>query len=291
MGMAASQARYLSLVARKSNCEFEGQQINQARTVLANQSADLFNQMLGLNVPVPPSAQDFTKTQYSFKDGANSSTISSWHQLSTANPNYNYVVTHYYTTNVYTGSMKKLSDPQVQYNTSTSLYTHIGNSELTYIDPMFPLSDDQKTDFERIKDDLQKQGITSEFANCFGPSGNYTGFIYSFQMAGKTYSTTAQDLYDSYNSGNGPNQIDGQNKRAYYNAEYVSTRIETTENALLETDEYGRFVSARFENNTATYALTMETVTDEVAYQDAMNAYNYENAKYDKLIQDINSLN
>ena len=57
MGMAASQARYLALVARKSNCEYEGQQINQARTVLSNQSANLFNQMLGLNVPVPPSTE------------------------------------------------------------------------------------------------------------------------------------------------------------------------------------------------------------------------------------------
>ena len=60
MGMAASQARYLALVARKSNCEYEGQQINQARTVLSNQSANLFNQMLGLNVPVPPSTADYT---------------------------------------------------------------------------------------------------------------------------------------------------------------------------------------------------------------------------------------
>ena len=76
MGMAASQARYLALVARKSNCEYEGQQINQARTVLSNQSANLFNQMLGLNVPVPPSTQDFTTTQYSYTDGINASTIS-----------------------------------------------------------------------------------------------------------------------------------------------------------------------------------------------------------------------
>ena len=68
MGMAASQARYLALVARKSNCEYEGQQINQARMALSNQSANLFNQMLTLSVPVPPSTQDFTKIQYSFTD-------------------------------------------------------------------------------------------------------------------------------------------------------------------------------------------------------------------------------
>ena len=35
MGMAASQARYLGLTARKTNVEYEGQQINQARTALA----------------------------------------------------------------------------------------------------------------------------------------------------------------------------------------------------------------------------------------------------------------
>ena len=32
MGMAASQARFLSLTARKTNVEYEGQQINQQRT-------------------------------------------------------------------------------------------------------------------------------------------------------------------------------------------------------------------------------------------------------------------
>ena len=114
MGMAASQARYLALVARKSNCEFEGQQINQARTALSNQSANLFNQMLGLQVPVPPSTQDFTKIQYSFTDGINGSVMTDWHQLSTSDPDYNFVVTHHYETDRYTGSMKKLTDPQVQ---------------------------------------------------------------------------------------------------------------------------------------------------------------------------------
>ena len=63
MGMAASQARWISLAARKSNVEYEGQQINQARLNLSNQTANLFNQMLGLNVPTPPSTQDFTKVQ------------------------------------------------------------------------------------------------------------------------------------------------------------------------------------------------------------------------------------
>lgn len=42
MGLAASQARYLTLTARKSDLEFTGQQINQSRTQLANIVNNLF---------------------------------------------------------------------------------------------------------------------------------------------------------------------------------------------------------------------------------------------------------
>ena len=473
MGMAASQARYLALVARKSNCEYEGQQINQARTALSNQSANLFNQMLGLNVPVPPSTQDFTKTQYSYSDGNNSSTISSWQQLSETDPNCNYVVTHYYYTDRYTGSMKKLSDPQVQFSQggtptsgsdiktaldritetlaayeearaateakeaeaatlskyadrnkytkiNSSLYsatddkytignldgatndfigyeslsdddkqlvlagiqrligegaiaknadnpdmsdvyfnaangdivfaedleglyggslggtntvlpsynlttignkaseyddaidelqaaedealdaynqtvanyntlqvpTYIGNCELT---PLASLTKDQLTEINQIIADMKEQGIKDSLSKCFNANGDYTGGIYSFKLNGITYFTSFDDLTGCYAQGSGINHIDGQPKLAYYNATYVETKIEETEKALLETDETGRFTSVRFEDDTITYTLNMETITDEVAYQDAMNQYYYENAKYDKMVQDINA--
>ena len=77
MGMAASQARFLGLTARKTNVEYEGQQINQQRTTLSNQSANYYNQLLGMSVPVPPSVEDYTKTVYSFTDGALSNNITS----------------------------------------------------------------------------------------------------------------------------------------------------------------------------------------------------------------------
>ena len=56
MGLAASQARFLSLTARKSNVEYQGQQVNQSRTSLAEQSASLFNDMVNLKPPTPPDA-------------------------------------------------------------------------------------------------------------------------------------------------------------------------------------------------------------------------------------------
>ena len=77
MGMAASQARYLALTARKTNCEYEGQQINQARTALANQSSELWNKLYDMTVPTAPSSNDYTTTQYSFKNGDSTQTISS----------------------------------------------------------------------------------------------------------------------------------------------------------------------------------------------------------------------
>ena len=77
MGMAASQARFLGLTARKNNVEYEGQQINQQRTSLANQTANYYNDLLGMSVPTPPSVADYTKTVYSFNDGALTNQITS----------------------------------------------------------------------------------------------------------------------------------------------------------------------------------------------------------------------
>ena len=526
MGMAASQARYLALVARKSNCEFEGQQINQARTVLSNQSANLFNQMLGLNVPVPPSTSDFTKTQYSYSDGSTTYTITNWEQLANPEEDYNYVVTREKEANVYTGSQKKLSDPQVQfqsgtdasadqietalrlvtstkqeyeaaqeatkakqkeaanlsnyanneaytgvnkcdydvdtdtysitqkiqemytdtatgkkyaiytnsddksecymkdgkyYNTDGSDYTgdttklspkqtdkgptdfvgyskmsaaqqatakaaidklveegamskdvqtdyanvymdangnvalksdlrnlyggttggsktvlpvyqtsgdksittissgydaqiaalqavefaalqasqnaeqayqdlrrptYIGNCELTLLTD---LTDDQKAELNQIIKDMKEQEVDASIRDCFNENGEYISSVYSFKMNGKTYYTTFADLNKSYASGSGINNIDDQTQLSYYNASYIKQTQSDTVKALLETDGSGRFTSVRFEDDSVTYTLNVETVTDDVAYKDAMNQYNYENAQYDKMVQDINA--
>jgi len=117
MGMAASQARYLALVARKSNCEYEGQQINQARLALSNQSADLWNQMMGLEVPTTPSKSDFTYTTYTFNDGSHDITIDKWSQLSDSQgEGYNYAVTYHYDSKQNTGYQKYKYDPQVRFS-------------------------------------------------------------------------------------------------------------------------------------------------------------------------------
>lgn len=542
MGMAASQARYLALVARQSNCEYEGQQINQARLALANQTANLFNQMLVLSVPVPPSTQDYTTVQYSFSDGSHSYVIDNWKQLTSADPDYNYIVTAHSYTDVYTGSMKRMADPQVQisnsgngissldiissalaqlrtaqdvmelrynywstlrsnndirieglqrqavqelrwgsigtvndvddppagsytynltddeensyrvdvygesdplsedgnlntvlrelynmvelgvittdqistaiqdrerqleidpndpwplvtdisllkhedgegytfvqqavlrtfclatqnnsdnkfvvlaydiknmadnpgladgvpfsgyqvasgeegfisstdrleeihaiqnetdaaheaylevkhtYDTYLENYnalsrpTYIGNCPLTYLGT---LSEDEEIELRQVVKDMIAQGINTDIINHFNENEEYLGGVYKFTLYGTTYYTTYENLCEAYESNqNSNNFIDSQYRMPYYNASYISTRIEQQSRALLETDGSGRFTSVRFENDSATYTLNMETVTDDAAYADAMNQYYYENALYDKTVQEINA--
>ena len=385
MGMAASQARYLALTARKTNTEWEGQQINQARTALANQSANLFNQLLALEVPNAPKTSDYTEVQYSYSDGTNESVIDSWYQLSSSDPNYNYIVNHYYYADVYTGSQKYLENPQVQtkgeltiddfmnqnptvtYNANDNTYTittadgntktysaiseqtmdtklenalrdfetavgmaqddgvlttdgvfgyqdangtwhffleneidepkdysttyvpsYVGNSKLTELDQ---LTEDQAAELAQILRDLPDSSM-SEYLS-FDADGNlvYNGEgIYTFDMAGTTYFTTEQDLYNSMQTQNDYEKpIDVQEKLAYYNATYVQKKIEETNHALLETDGNGRFTSVKFDDDSVVYSLNVESVTDEDAYQDAMNEYIYKKEQYEKTIADINA--
>ena len=95
MGMSASQARFLSLTARKNNVEFEGQQINQQRTTLSNESASYYSMLCDMEVPVPPSIDDYTKVTYTFNDGAMTNTlISLLPDKTTAGANNRYVVNY-----------------------------------------------------------------------------------------------------------------------------------------------------------------------------------------------------
>ena len=108
MGLSASQARLLSLTARQSNLEYEGQQINQQRTTLSNESSNYYNSLLEMEVPVPPSSNDYTKIVYSFTIGGNKATIDETLPQEDGNGNTTYIIS--YTT--------ELSTIGVQENTS-----------------------------------------------------------------------------------------------------------------------------------------------------------------------------
>ena len=127
MGMAASQARYLGLTARKTNVEYEGQQINQARVALANQSADAFNQYLSLQAPVPPSTEDYKSTSYVYTDGNKEYTLEDYTRNS-INNEYPYVATVSYKDYRYEAAKNTKSGVQIKTNEdNTSRYDDVGN--------------------------------------------------------------------------------------------------------------------------------------------------------------------
>ena len=61
--------------------------------------------------------------------------------------------------------------------------------------------------------------------------------------------------------------------------------------ARLEKDATGRYINITLlqNGNELTYSLTTSTITDQDAYNDAMNQYEFDKAKYDQAIQEINA--
>lgn len=475
MGMAASQARYLGLTARKTNCEWEGQQINQARTALANQSANLFNQMLALEVPDCPDKTEFTTVQYSYSDGHNESVLENWRQLSDSTNDYNYIVDHYYYADIYTGSKKLMADPQVtlkndsnsniyattvatmvQYDPDTNSYIYPGKRDaygnnLVYEDLTqykfdaelqnaildlaeqgyiktnkfgevdtqtlnslrgyhdgtawhFATVDELEAATQKILNpgyvDLEQYNITradiptldnttlTSIQNALASAGvplndtdatrawldanyqdgsyyysaagnpvpvdtaydvpdfndmnttftpmyvgnaqltelgalslqdetalaqiikdcpdssiaNYVRLnsdgsieydgagIYSFMWNGVQKFTTYDDLVDSMQTPLFDEKpIEAQNKLQTYEANYINTEVKETNYALLETDGDGRFRTVKFDDDSTTYTLNCEQITDEDAYNDAMNSYYHDVAEYEQRIAEINA--
>ena len=131
MGLSASQARLLSLTARQSNLEFEGQQINQQRTTLSNQSSNYYNSLLEMDVPVPPSSDDYTKIVYTFTIGGNEATVKEALPENQANGNAVYTIS--YTTNLSTIGVKENSAYKTSASSSKTT-KHIAKSNDTVYD-------------------------------------------------------------------------------------------------------------------------------------------------------------
>ena len=462
MGMAASQARYLGLTARKTNVEYEGQQVNQARTALANQSADTFNDLLSLEVPTAPSTQDFTTTQYSFEDGTVGETISNMETLSNDPDGYNYLVTHYHFADVYTGIQNKKQNPQVyvtdridknkvesndvqvdggiysvngkeckaydETNTEEkTMYdlmansfedvknadpanvmvyrdagnnihivladqiqgaasgtsdaadysvkfgqvhqgvinanTFVKNADGTYTANGYACSKYDETNEEiknayykavaqnpalatagtdnvytyidendgihfvtandmdsviagtgegndygvsygapiylgNIKLDVYDEGdseqveaykqIVKDWQDTTFASSNST--IYTWEANGQRYFVCKEDLMTTFENAPDPSlPTENQPTLNFYSAQNVSTKIENKEKAFVDMTDDGRAESIRFESSSVTRVLKTETITDEAAYEDAMNQYNYNQQVYEKKLADINA--
>ncbi len=296
MGMAASQARFLGLTARKTNVEYEGQQVNQQRTTLSNQSANYYNQLLGMTVPVPPSTQDYTKTVYTFQDGNISNSITSL----IARPDGEYLVSYLTTwTNDFTpvtaGSAIVTKDDAGNHYVGSDLLRTLGtgiDADGTYNgddEYLLSLSNDQR------KKLLQEEKEYITMLNDKYCAGDQTQQWYVRYVKNTSTETWSPMFYRVEQVDNAIYSEEGTSQ-SNINAYTIGSAKETEEikgvTARLEKDTTGRYINITLYSDTdhpVTYALTTNTTTDQDAYDDAMNQYEYDKYQYDKSIQEINA--
>ena len=306
--MAASQARFLSLTARKTNVEYEGQQINQQRTTLSNESSNYYSQLCNMVVPTPPSSEDFTKTTYTFVDGSEKNTINSLIAQKDGMYILNYTQS-YETENVVSNGSVVTTRQQGEDGSYTY---YIGSTKLREMKPGATLDD------ESIKNDPYLSTLeSSEVQDILRMEEQYIG------MLTEKYGQSEWFVKYQKNTTTGSYEPVFYNKQQVVEADYsdktgtslsgiksyvygqtIETREVKNAKARVEQDTSGRYISVFvYELNAdgsiktddqgreigTEYNLTATTQSDDKAYNDAMNQYNYNKAKYDQEIQSINA--
>lgn len=302
MGMAASQARFLGLTARKNNVEFEGQQINQQRTSLSNQSANYYNDLLGMSVPVPPSVDDYTKTVYTFEDGALTNQVTAM----MAQNDGTYTVSY----------LRQWTDDFSVVSATTSIVNaskdatgnaippfKVGATTLRQMGQAIPKKDDGTYDGD---DDYLKTLSKTQLEQLEKEEAEYIELLKNKYVADSEYmvryvknSTTGE--YSPYfyklNDLKKANYDDNGNSLSNINcykigSETKSEEVKAQKKCEIEKDSSGRYINITIPDESGskiTYALTTSTATDQDAYEDAMNQYEYEKYEYDQAIEEINA--
>ena len=286
MGMAASQARFLGLTARMNNIEYEGQQINQQRTALSNKTASYYSDLLGMAVPTCPSVEEFTQTVYTFNDGALTNQITSL--IADANNAGTYKVSYIRSwtddfsivsaaPSIITKTEKNgVNTFKIGANTLYKLNTAIANrTDDKYISELSP---DQQANLLK-----EEQAYLNLLQNMHGntedyyvryiqntATGEYEAVFYNAKDIEPTAGTT-QSFVAAYKIGSADR----------------TEEIKGIDGCTIEQDSTGRYINLTMGGKT--YALSTNTVTDQDAYEDAMNQYEYDKAIYDQSIEEINA--
>ena len=299
MGMAASQARFLGLTARKTNVEFEGQQINQQRTTLANQSANYYNDLLGMSVPTPPSVDMFTKTVYTFNDGALTNQITAL--IAQGKGAYKVSYLQQYEDDF----TPVVEGPAVIAKSGNSFM--VGNTTLRKLgDGIDATNGEYDGDDEYIKSlttEQRKQLLAEEqqYKNLLNnkySSGNEQDWFVRYVQ--NTSTGVYEPKFYDYEVVTSPDTVYDDNtglSKSSITTYKMGSATTTTEvkgvDAEIEQDSTGRYINITIQPDPdapkVTYSLTTSTITDQDAYEDAMNQYEFDKYQYDQAIQEINA--
>ena len=275
MGLAASQARFLGITARKSNIEYEGQQVNQQRTALAEEVNALYNKLLSLEVPVAPDTTEFYETNYSFSLD------------NTEGYDGDYLVKSYYQNDDGTYYL----NTERTYNKNVAVGTVLANSNIT-----------STTDSEG-----KKTYTLNTPDGSFALTANAQNSKSMIALINSTYgegTVTDESLY-YYQDADGvthymfASQVEGYTEVGSLSS-YISSNSEVTETVIFESanivfDANNRFqsISATDPNTGATLFNSTEVDTTRVydteGYDAALRDYTMSKDEYDKQVADLNA--
>ena len=306
MGMAASQARFLGLTARKTNVEFEGQQINQQRTTLSNQSANYYNDLLGMSVPVPPSVDDYTKTVYTFEDGALTNQITAMIAQTDGTYTVSYIrqwTDDFSVVGASTSIVNANADKSVFKVGATTLRT-LGTIPTTAEGTYDAAAGGADSYLESLSADQIKQLQEEEAEYLKLLKSKYGDDDYLVRYVQNTTTGEYNPYFYKKTDLEKANYDDNGNSQSNINCYTIGSETKTEEvkastGCQIEKDSSGRYINITIpqydengdpiEGTGVTYSLTTTTVTDQDAYNDAMNQYEYEKYEYDQAIDEINA--
>lgn len=276
MGLAASQARFLNLVARKTNIEYEGQQINQQRTTLANQSANYYNSMLTLSVPTPPSTESYQTVVYSVTYGSQVFNISQVTNSSTTKGAYNIA----YTTSYDEDKVVSYNNYPITKDASGKYY--YGGKEILLAQAT---SASKETPFTQAVIDQTKKEI-----NAAKDRDVKTSFDMYYMNVG-TEKAPKYVYFDKADLEKANTSTTDKTAMGYSQQNITTYKSGVWENATIVRDANNRIsaISTSDLANGELMSVTSKTVTDDAAYDDAYNEYTYQTYLYEQELENINA--
>ena len=325
MGLAASKARFLGLTARMSNTEYQGQQINQQRTALSNESANIYNQMMDLTVPTPPSTSDYMKTNYVLEDSSFGSssdfTIKSAVKYGLGEDRYTVKLGYTRTEALGVANTDNLKEVNRILNKETNKYSYyirMAGATVAWDETKVPYTyqgdGENKTTVQAIEKnriylvDSQVQSFNlagyDEAKSKLKEEGEYKDgeSLYFYEGTdGKNYFMTQNQLdiltnckFDENGQYN-PSESVEYVKLAYTTNQTKDYTVDVK--ASIASASNGRYSTITIDSQEgipsnlkgATFSITTTQIQDEDAYNDAFNDYEYQKALYEQNISDLNA--
>ena len=115
--------------------------------------------------------------------------------------------------------------------------------------------------------------------------------FYRYTLANQAYYIPASQTDGTFNGVDFKLDKSDELKPPYgYFVQDTATNVTKEYKASATYDASGRLQSIMLDNGSAdTYAISVNSVTDEEKYEDAMNQYKYDMAQYEKTVEDINA--